>query len=290
MTGARITSTLINSLIYHDEQFGLETMCVGGGQGMALIIERSARSAMSTITYDFSGRTVVVTGGARGIGLEIGRFMRTAGADVVLVDSDATALEQAAADVDAIAVPPTSATRVRWAPRSIQCSLERAGLTSWSTTPESCATACCGRLSDDDWDAVLAVHAGGTFRFTRACVPHFRAQDDGRVINVTSYTGLRGNIGQSNYAMAKAGHHRLHQDRGQGTGPLRRHRQRDLAECRDADDRVHSRRQAGGSRPQIPMGRFAEAWEMAAAVGFLASDEARYITGVVLPVDGGVSI
>jgi 3-oxoacyl-[acyl-carrier protein] reductase len=52
---------------------------------------------------------------------------------------------------------------------------------------------------------VLAVHAGGTFHFTRACVPHFRAQNSGRVINVTSYTGLRGNRGQANYATAKAG-------------------------------------------------------------------------------------
>src|SRR5699024_842500 len=61
------------------------------------------------------------------------------------------------------------------------------------------------KLEDDDWDDVLAVHAGGTFRLTRACVPHFRAQGGGRVINVTSYTGLHGNPGQSNYATAKAG-------------------------------------------------------------------------------------
>jgi NAD(P)-dependent dehydrogenase (short-subunit alcohol dehydrogenase family) len=61
------------------------------------------------------------------------------------------------------------------------------------------------KLTDDDWDAVLAVHLGGTFRLTRAAVPHFRAQRYGRVVNVTSYTGLHGNVGQANYAAAKAG-------------------------------------------------------------------------------------
>src|SRR5439155_8705081 len=59
--------------------------------------------------------------------------------------------------------------------------------------------------TDDDWGRVLQVHAGGTFRFTRACVPYFRVQDYGRVINVTSYTGLHGNPGQANYATANAG-------------------------------------------------------------------------------------
>jgi 3-oxoacyl-[acyl-carrier protein] reductase len=61
------------------------------------------------------------------------------------------------------------------------------------------------KLDDAQWDAVLAVHAGGTFRLTRAAVPQMRAAGRGRIINVTSYTGLRGNPGQVNYATAKAG-------------------------------------------------------------------------------------
>src|SRR6202007_2789161 len=61
------------------------------------------------------------------------------------------------------------------------------------------------KLDDQDWDAVLDVSLGGTFRFTRACVPHFRERRFGRVVNVTSYTGLHGNVGQSAYAAAKAG-------------------------------------------------------------------------------------
>lgn len=61
------------------------------------------------------------------------------------------------------------------------------------------------KLDDTDWDAVIDVSLGGTFRFTRACVPHFRERGYGRVINVTSYTGLHGNVGQAAYAAAKAG-------------------------------------------------------------------------------------
>ncbi len=60
------------------------------------------------------------------------------------------------------------------------------------------------KMTDEDWDRVLSVHAG-TFRGTRAAVPHFRAKGYGRIVNVTSYTGLHGNIGQANYGAAKAG-------------------------------------------------------------------------------------
>jgi 3-oxoacyl-[acyl-carrier protein] reductase len=61
------------------------------------------------------------------------------------------------------------------------------------------------KMDDDAWNDVLDVHLGGTFRFIRACAPHFRAQKYGRIINLTSFSGLHGNLGQANYAAAKAG-------------------------------------------------------------------------------------
>ncbi len=61
------------------------------------------------------------------------------------------------------------------------------------------------KLEDADWEADLRVHLGGMFRFTRACTPHFRSNGYGRIVNVTSYTGLHGNVGQSAYGAAKAG-------------------------------------------------------------------------------------
>jgi 3-oxoacyl-[acyl-carrier protein] reductase len=145
-------------------------------------------------------------------------------------------------------------------------------------------------MSDDEYEQVMAVHAGGTFRFTRACVPHFRAQNHGRVINVTSYTGLRGNPGQANYAMAKA-----------GIIGFTKTAAKELASFGVTVNAIspNAETQMVASIPeakkaqiasQIPLGRFADPSEMAAAVGFLASAEAGYITGAVLPVDGGIAI
>jgi 3-oxoacyl-[acyl-carrier protein] reductase len=146
------------------------------------------------------------------------------------------------------------------------------------------------KLTDDDYEAVMAVHAGGTFRFTRAVVPHFRRQGSGRIINITSYTGLRGNPGQSNYAMAKA-----------GIIGFTKTVAKELARFGVTVNAIspNARTRMISSIPEerlaqltaaIPMGRFADTSEMAAAVAFLASDEASYITGVVLPVDGGLSL
>ena len=146
------------------------------------------------------------------------------------------------------------------------------------------------RISDEDWDAVLGVHAGGTFRLTRECVPTFRAQGSGRVINVTSYTGLHGNMGQSNYATAKAG---IIGFTKTAAKELARFGVTVNALCPNAATRMvnsipDDRRAA--IEASIPLGRFGAPSEMSAAVGFLASDEAAYITGVVLPVNGGLSM
>jgi 3-oxoacyl-[acyl-carrier protein] reductase len=146
------------------------------------------------------------------------------------------------------------------------------------------------KVTDDDWDSVLAVHAGGTFRFTRACVPHFRAQGYGRIVNVTSYTGLHGITGQSNYATALA-----------GIMGFTRNAAKELTAFGVTVDAISPNPETRmiASIPAekkaelaatIPLGRFAEPAEMSFAVGFLAARESGYITGVVLPVDGGLSM
>ena len=129
-----------------------------------------------------------------------------------------------------------------------------------------------------------------TFRFTRAAVPHFRAQGRGRVINVTSYTGLHGNPGQANYAAAKAGIIGFTKTTAK---ELARFGITVNAISPNADTRMIAsipEERRGEIAATIPMGRFAAPAEMAGAVCFLASDEAAYITGVVLPVDGGLSM
>jgi 3-oxoacyl-[acyl-carrier protein] reductase len=121
-------------------------------------------------------------------------------------------------------------------------------------------------------------------------VPHFRERSFGRVINVTSYTGLHGNMGQSAYAAAKAGVIGFTKTAAKELGrfQITVNAISPNARTRMTDSIPDEQRQA--LERQTPLGRFGEPDEMAAAVMFLASEEAGYITGVVLPVDGGISM
>ena len=245
---------------------------------------------MGTVDFDFAGSTVLVTGAARGIGLGIADRFARSGATTFMVDMDEEELSARAKEIGAIPVradvSSTSDVEALVA-RAIEESgridiiVNNAGILRdgvlWKT-------------SDEDWEAVLAVHAGGTFRLTRACVPHFRAQGGGRVINVTSFTGLRGNIGQANYATAKAGIIGFTKTAARELG---RFNVTVNAISPNAATRMVASIPEAGKADLIamtPLGRFAEPSEMADAVAFLASDAAAYITGVVLPVDGGLSI
>jgi 3-oxoacyl-[acyl-carrier protein] reductase len=146
------------------------------------------------------------------------------------------------------------------------------------------------KLTDADWQAVLGVHLTGTFNMTRAAVPAMREQGYGRFVNVTSYTGLHGNVGQANYAAAKAGIIGFTRTTakelarfGITVNAISPNAETDMV-ASIPEDRLAE------LRAEIPMGRFSAPSEAAPAVGFLASEEAGYITGVVLPVDGGLSI
>ena len=136
---------------------------------------------------------------------------------------------------------------------------------------------------------MLDVHLTGTFNVTRAVIPSMRRRGSGRVINVTSYTGLRGNVGQANYAAAKAGIvgftktvAREVARFGITANAVSPNALTPMVEAVPEDARARL-------AAEIPLGRFADPAEIAPAVGFLASDEAAYITGTVLPVDGGMA-
>lgn len=245
---------------------------------------------MANLAYDFTGRTVLVTGAARGVGRAIGEHLRSAGAAVYLIDADAAAVEATAAEIDAVGIVADVADSAQVERVVSDVASETGRIDVLVNNAGILRDGVVWKLSDDDYESVMGVHAGGTFRFTRAVVPHLRRQGSGRIVNVTSYTGLHGNPGQSNYAMAKAGIIGFTKTTAK---ELARFGTTVNAISPNADTRMiasvppEKRADLVGS---IPMGRFADASEMAAAVGFLASDEAAYITGVVLPVDGGLSL
>lgn len=250
------------------------------------------------------GKVVAITGAGRGVGREIALLCAKHGAAVVVNDpgvggggegGDAGPAQQTVDDIVAaggkawanlasVADPVGAASIIEDAVQRfgrIDAVVNNAGILRDKVL---------WKLTDEDWDAVLAVHAGGTFRFTRACVPHFREQNYGRVINVTSYTGLRGNTGQSNYATAKAG---IIGFTKTAAKELARFGITVNAISPNAETRMVASippDKLAELAAGIPMGRFAHPSEMCAAVAFLASEEAGYITGVVLPVDGGISM
>lgn len=241
-------------------------------------------------TFDFTGRSVIVTGAARGIGLEVGRMFHQAGAATYLVDFDAEELDRAvnsigcsgvAADVSSTLDVERVVETVITQTGRIDVLVNNAGILIDKMT---------WKLTDEDWDRVLATHVGGTFRFTRACIPHFRAAKYGRIVNVTSYTGLHGNLGQSNYATAKAGIIGFTKSVAKETG---RHGITVNAISPNARTRMVESIPADKLEQvveAIPLGRWGDPAEIAFAVGFLASEEASYITGAVLPVDGGLAM
>jgi 3-oxoacyl-[acyl-carrier protein] reductase len=242
------------------------------------------------LSYDYSGTSVIVTGAARGVGLAIATKFAQAGAAVYLVDIDEQELTAAAAEIDGTPLP-TDVADSEQVNRTVETVVAREGrLDVIVNNAGILRDQLVWKLTDDQWQAVVDVHLGGTFRFTRAAVPHLRQAGGGRIINVTSYTGLHGNPGQANYAAAKGGIVAFTKTTakelarfGITVNAISPNADTRMIESIPAD--VRQRIEA-----TIPMGRFAAPDEMADAVMFLASREAGYITGVVLPVDGGLAM
>lgn len=245
---------------------------------------------MTVYEADFKKQTVIITGAAQGIGHALSEAFAEAGAYVLMIDLDEPTLAKTA---EALGVDfmPADVSVTGDIERVVAYAIERTGQIDVVVNNAGILRdAVLWKLDDEDWEAVIGVHLGGTFRMIRACTPHFRDRSYGRIVNVTSYTGLHGSFGQAAYAAAKAGIIGLTKTAAKELGgygvtvnaisPNARTR---MVESMPEETREEVKK-------MITLGRFADPSEISAAVLFLASIQAGYITGTVLPVDGGLSM
>jgi len=242
----------------------------------------------------FEGRVSIVTGASQGIGETIARELAAEGATVVLVDIQKDKLEAVAASIgqaggraegreadvgDAASVDRTVAAVVA-AHGRIDHLVNNAGITRDGLMM---------RMKEEDWDAVLRVNLKGTFNFSRAVLRTMIAARGGRIVNIASVAGLMGNAGQANYAASKAGVIALAKSLAREVGS------RGITVNAVAPGFIATA--MTDVLPEdvrkayleiIPLKKFGLPKDVADAVKFLLSDDAAYITGQVVSVNGGM--
>ena len=236
----------------------------------------------------------VVTGAGRGIGRAIALKFAAAGADVVCVSRTAENSEKVAAEVRALsrkawalavdvadgAAVTAAAEKILAEAGKVDILVNNAGVTRDGLLM---------RMSTDDWDAVLNTNLRGAFHFTKALTRAFLKQRSGRILNIASVIGLMGNAGQANYAASKAGLI------GFTKSVAKELASRGITVNAIAPGFIETD-MTSALKPemkqallgQIPLNSLGQADDIASAALFLASPEARYITGQVLTVDGGL--
>jgi 3-oxoacyl-[acyl-carrier protein] reductase len=251
----------------------------------------------------FDGRVAVVTGAARGIGLGIATRLADEGASVAVLDLDEGQAAAAASglatgadrqhigigcDVSNSEAVQAAVDRVVAELGALHILVNNAGVTRDNLL---------FKMSDDDWDTVMAVHLRGAFLMTRAAQKHFVEQKYGKVVCLSSVSAL-GNRGQANYATAKMGLQGFVRTLGIELGPFGVNANAiapgfiatDMTDATAArvGMSVEDFRRAAADRN--PVRRVGYPEDIAAAAAFLCSDEASYITGQTLYVDGGAKL
>jgi len=254
------------------------------------------------LPYHLSGMSqlvnqiAVVTGAGRGIGHAIALKFAAEGADVACVSRTAENSEKIAAEIGgmnrrawAYAVDVSDAAAVNAAVEKILADAGRVDIlvNNAGITRDGLLM----RMSEADWDAVLDTNLKGAFLFTKAFSRAFLKQRSGRIINVASVVGLIGNAGQANYAASKAGLI------GFTKSVARELSSRSITVNALAPGFIATDMTAGLNDSlraellkNIPLGSFGQAEDIAESALFLASSAARYITGQVLAVDGGMTM
>ena len=230
--------------------------------------------------------TALVTGGNRGIGLAIARRMRDEGHQVVVASRSGEApegLPAVACDVgDSASVDAAFAAAEARLGRSIDVVVANAGITRDTLLM---------RMTDEEFDSVVDTNLAGAFRVARRASKGMIRARRGRLIFISSVVGLYGSTGQANYAASKAGLVGLARSISRELGARGITANIVAPGFIDTDMTAElppDRRDA--YQEAIPAGRFGSGDDVAAAVCFLASDAAAYITGAVIPVDGGLGM
>jgi 3-oxoacyl-[acyl-carrier protein] reductase len=242
--------------------------------------------------FDLSGKTALVTGASGGIGKAIAQQLHAQGAHVVLSGTRLEALESLAAELgprtslvtanlgDAASVDGLMDNAETAAGAPVDILVSNAGLTRDGLLM---------RMKDEDWDAVIRVNLEAYFRLSRAAMRGMMKRRWGRIIGITSVVGVTGNPGQTNYAASKAGMIGFSKALAQEVAS------RGITVNCVAPGFIASpmtdvltEAQRGGILSRIPAARLGEGSEIAAACVYLASEEAAYVTGQTLHVNGGM--
>jgi 3-oxoacyl-[acyl-carrier protein] reductase len=245
-----------------------------------------------TSNSPLAGATALVTGATRGIGQAIALQLAGAGARVIGTATSEAGAERISAELSALGgqgvvldVSDGGSISTLFARLDADGQMPTILVNNAAITRDTLAL----RMKDEDWDAVINTNLSANFRVTKACLKRMMKERYGRIINITSVVGLMGNAGQINYAASKA-----------GVIGLTKSLARELASRNitvnavapgfiDTDmTRVLADAQREALLTQIPAGRLGNPADIAAAVLFLASPAAGYITGQTLSVNGGM--
>tara|TARA_B110000263_G_C15288130_1_gene501893 strand:- start:100 stop:837 length:738 start_codon:yes stop_codon:yes gene_type:complete len=241
--------------------------------------------------FDFSGKRALITGASGGIGSEIAESLHLKGATVTLSGTRERALDALASKLgERVHVVVGDLSSVKNAQYLLDATNNSMGeinilVNNAGITKDKLAM----RMTDEDWQLVLEVNLGAVFRLSRGCLRSMIKRRWGRIVNITSVVGASGNSGQANYAAAKAG------TTGMTKAIAAEVASRGITVNCVAPGYIVTpmtdsldNSQKESLLTMIPIGRLGKPKDVAACVSFLASDEAAYVTGQTLHVNGGM--
>jgi 3-oxoacyl-[acyl-carrier protein] reductase len=234
------------------------------------------------------GKVALVTGGSRGIGRAIALELGRAGAEVVVgyrtgrEEAEAVAAESGGRAVEADVSDPASAAALVEAAGDLDILVNNAGVTKDGVL---------ARMSDEDWRTVIDTNLSSVFYTCRATSRQMMRRRAGSIVNVSSIVGVHGNWGQTNYAASKAGIIGFTKSLARELGS--RNVRANVVAPGYVKSRLTDVLPEGATQTMLdntPLGRLGDPEDVAGAVRFLCSDEAAFVTGVVLLVDGGLGM